>query len=191
MKKKEINDFKADLKSIYKLEFNVRYTKYYNIAYMCSEKEMNVLEEKLKIFYNDTYSRYFMYEPRFTLRIIFFKNKNQFVKVMGFNTYGVYYPESPDYYTNTEKISTEGKKTSENMHVKLRLEMERIVINKPIVLENARFISRSVVDHKFDYFKPNKSLFYFLLWPLSKLFWNDDRVRLCGRHKLDIDVFRA
>ncbi|HRG46348.1 MAG TPA: hypothetical protein PLX69_05040 [Leptospiraceae bacterium] len=103
IKKKETSDFKADLKSLYKLEFKVRYTKYYNIAYMCTEKEMDVIEEKLKIFYNDTYSRYFIYEPRFTLRIIFFKNKSQFIKQMGYTTYGVYYPESPDYYTNTER----------------------------------------------------------------------------------------
>lgn len=41
-----------------------------------------------------------------------------------------------NYYTNTEKVTTIGKKTSENMHVKLRLEMEKIIINKPIVLEN-------------------------------------------------------
>ena len=103
IKKKEMSDFKADLKSLYKLEFKVRYTKYYNIAYMCTEKEMDVVEDKLKIFYNDTYSRYFIYEPRFTLRIIFFKNKSQFIKQMGYTTYGVYYPESPDYYTNTER----------------------------------------------------------------------------------------
>lgn len=50
IKKKETSDFKADLKSLYKLEFKVRYTKYYNIAYMCTEKEMDVIEEKLKIF---------------------------------------------------------------------------------------------------------------------------------------------
>ena len=41
-----------------------------------------------------------------------------------------------NYYTNTVKVSTVGKKTSESMHVKLRLEMEKILINKPIVLEN-------------------------------------------------------
>jgi peptidoglycan-associated lipoprotein len=41
-----------------------------------------------------------------------------------------------NYYTNTEKVSTIDKKVSENMHVKLKLEMEKIVINKPIVLEN-------------------------------------------------------
>jgi outer membrane protein OmpA-like peptidoglycan-associated protein/tetratricopeptide (TPR) repeat protein len=40
------------------------------------------------------------------------------------------------YFTNTEKVSTVGKKQSESMFVKLRLELERIVVNKPIVLEN-------------------------------------------------------
>jgi outer membrane protein OmpA-like peptidoglycan-associated protein/tetratricopeptide (TPR) repeat protein len=40
------------------------------------------------------------------------------------------------YFTNTEDVSTKGKKQSEDMFVKLKLELERIVINKPIVLEN-------------------------------------------------------
>jgi peptidoglycan-associated lipoprotein len=40
------------------------------------------------------------------------------------------------YFTNTETVSTVGKKQSENMFVKLKLELERIIVNKPIVLEN-------------------------------------------------------
>jgi outer membrane protein OmpA-like peptidoglycan-associated protein len=40
------------------------------------------------------------------------------------------------YFTNTETVSTVGKKQSESMYVKLKLELERIVVDKPIVLEN-------------------------------------------------------
>lgn len=40
------------------------------------------------------------------------------------------------FFTNTEIVSTVGKVRSENMFVKLKLELEKIVINKPIVLEN-------------------------------------------------------
>ncbi len=40
------------------------------------------------------------------------------------------------YFTNTEPVSTVGKTQSENMYVKLKLEMEQIIVNKPIVLEN-------------------------------------------------------
>ncbi len=40
------------------------------------------------------------------------------------------------YFTNTEPVSTVGKVQSENMYVKLKLEMEQIIVNKPIVLEN-------------------------------------------------------
>ena len=40
------------------------------------------------------------------------------------------------YFTNTEIVSTKGKKQSENMYVKLKMELERIIVNKPIVLEN-------------------------------------------------------
>lgn len=40
------------------------------------------------------------------------------------------------YFTNTEPVSTVGKNRSESMYVKLKLEMEQIIVNKPIVLEN-------------------------------------------------------
>lgn len=41
-----------------------------------------------------------------------------------------------NFYTQTEKVSTVGKKVSENMHVTLKLELEQIIVDKPIVLEN-------------------------------------------------------
>ena len=40
------------------------------------------------------------------------------------------------YFTNTELVSTLGKKQSESMYVKLKMELEHIIVNKPIVLEN-------------------------------------------------------
>jgi outer membrane protein OmpA-like peptidoglycan-associated protein len=40
------------------------------------------------------------------------------------------------YFTNTEDVTTVGKNQSEDMYVKLKLELEEIVVNKPIVLEN-------------------------------------------------------
>ncbi|MFM7216976.1 MAG: OmpA family protein [Bacteroidota bacterium] len=40
------------------------------------------------------------------------------------------------YFTNTEKVTTVGKSRSEEMYVKLKLELEEIIVNKPIVLEN-------------------------------------------------------
>lgn len=40
------------------------------------------------------------------------------------------------YFSKTEDISTIGKKQSEDMIVKLKIEMEKIELNKPIVLKN-------------------------------------------------------
>jgi peptidoglycan-associated lipoprotein len=40
------------------------------------------------------------------------------------------------YFTNSEEVSTVGKVQSEDMVVKLKLELEEIIVNKPIVLEN-------------------------------------------------------
>ncbi|MCX6291104.1 MAG: OmpA family protein [Bacteroidetes bacterium] len=41
-----------------------------------------------------------------------------------------------NYFTNTERVTTKNKIRSENMYVKLKLEMERIIVNKAIALEN-------------------------------------------------------
>ncbi|MCX6276337.1 MAG: OmpA family protein [Bacteroidetes bacterium] len=41
-----------------------------------------------------------------------------------------------NFFTNTESLTTMGKTVSEDMEVTLKLEMEQIIINKPIVLEN-------------------------------------------------------
>lgn len=40
------------------------------------------------------------------------------------------------YFSDTAPVSTMGKTVSENMHVMLKLELEQIIIDKPIVLEN-------------------------------------------------------
>jgi len=40
------------------------------------------------------------------------------------------------YFSDTAPVSTMGKLVSENMHVTLKLELEQIIIDKPIVLEN-------------------------------------------------------
>lgn len=102
-KKEELKIYKDDLKSLYKLEFNTHYTKHYNIAHRCNSNQVSKMDSYLKVFFDDIYSRYFIYEPRFTLRIIFFKTKAEFIKVMGYNTYGVYFPESDEFYTATER----------------------------------------------------------------------------------------
>ncbi|MFM8433388.1 MAG: OmpA family protein [Bacteroidota bacterium] len=40
------------------------------------------------------------------------------------------------YFTNSEDVTTVGRDQSEDLFVKLKLELEEIVVNKPIVLEN-------------------------------------------------------
>ena len=41
-----------------------------------------------------------------------------------------------EYYTNTQDTTTKGLKVSTDMHIKLIIEMERIIVNRPEVLEN-------------------------------------------------------
>jgi peptidoglycan-associated lipoprotein len=60
----------------------------------------------------------------------------QFLFILDQNSDYSVYGSKDGYYTNTEKATTKGKNRSENMYVKLKLELEQIIINKPIVLEN-------------------------------------------------------
>jgi outer membrane protein OmpA-like peptidoglycan-associated protein len=40
------------------------------------------------------------------------------------------------YYSQSREVSTVGKKVSEDMNIDMKMEMERIIINKPIAIEN-------------------------------------------------------
>jgi outer membrane protein OmpA-like peptidoglycan-associated protein/tetratricopeptide (TPR) repeat protein len=44
--------------------------------------------------------------------------------------------QKDNYFTNVEPVSTKGKTASEDMFVTLKIELEQMIINKPIVLEN-------------------------------------------------------
>lgn len=89
-KKKELKQFKSDLESVYPVTFKYRHTKYFNIAYRCSDKDADRIERNLKIFFRDVYPMYYIYEPKFTMRIVYFKSKKEFIKHTDYDSYGFY-----------------------------------------------------------------------------------------------------
>ena len=104
IKENEIEKFKNLNSEFYKkVKFNYTYLKYFNIAYACSSSDFNLLFNKMRIFFYDTYPKYFNQEPRFTVRVVLFKNKLEFEREMeAGGSYGFYFPEEK-HWTPTAK----------------------------------------------------------------------------------------
>ena len=92
LKRIELREFKDQLKKQYKIPFKFRHTKYFNIAYRCSEYKMNRLQNYLLAFFKDIYPRFFKYEPLHVVKIIYFKNWATFKRYSGSLAYGYFYP---------------------------------------------------------------------------------------------------
>ncbi|HNH09063.1 MAG TPA: hypothetical protein PLJ29_05500 [Leptospiraceae bacterium] len=90
LKKEELKKFKSELEAVYRVPFKYRYTKYFNIAYRCSDSDADRIERNLKIFFRDVYPKYYIYEPKFTMRIVYFGTKKEFIKHTNYDSYGYY-----------------------------------------------------------------------------------------------------
>ncbi|MCP4138137.1 MAG: hypothetical protein GY754_44655 [bacterium] len=102
LKKKELAEFKEDLKDQYGLTFKTRNTKYFNIAYRCSNQGMNHRQNYLTRFFEQVYPRYFRYEPKHPFRVVYFKSKITFRQHTGSPAYGYFNSGShtlTTYYT--------------------------------------------------------------------------------------------
>jgi hypothetical protein len=101
LKKKsdELQSFSKTLESKYGLTFKTRSSKYFNIAYRISEQEMNHLQTYLLYFFRHVYPRYFIYEPRQPMRVVYFETKELYVTKTGCDAYGFYQPDSKTLYT--------------------------------------------------------------------------------------------
>jgi hypothetical protein len=89
-KKAECAALHEKLQEVYFMDFKVRSTKYFNIAYRCPEKKIKELEEYCVKFYEQVYARYFIYEPPGAFQIVYFENREKFENMTGSNAYGFY-----------------------------------------------------------------------------------------------------
>jgi hypothetical protein len=90
LKKRELDELKKHLYEKYKITFKTRSTKYFNIAYRCSESRMNHLQHYLVKFFNQVYPRYFIYEPTHAINMVYFAGKNEFRRYTRSGAYGYY-----------------------------------------------------------------------------------------------------
>lgn len=114
-KQAELLNFKETLKTDLKLDFKIKsYNKYFNIAYRCTEAQVQALEYVSSIFFRDTYAKYFLYEPQNPFQIVYFATKAEFQQYTKSDAYGFYRPSEKTLYTYTG--SGEGTLWHELMH---------------------------------------------------------------------------
>lgn len=114
-KQAELLNFKEMLKTYLKLDFKTKsYNKYFNIAYRCTEAQVQALEYVSSIFFRDTYAKYFLYEPQNPFQIVYFATKAEFQQYTKSDAYGFYRPSEKTLYTYTG--SGEGTLWHELMH---------------------------------------------------------------------------
>lgn len=100
VKKKELDRWNKDISEEFGLTFKTKYAhKYFNIAYRCSEEELNFLMYTVKIFFEPTYPKYFKYEPPYPFKIVYFSNKQEYSRYTGSEAYGYYLPKTKTLYT--------------------------------------------------------------------------------------------
>ena len=114
-KKEELYNLKEVLKTDLGIDFKTKtYNKYFNIAYRCTDAQANALEYVSSVFFRDTYSKYFLYEPPHPFSIVYFATKEEFEKHTKTTAYGFYRPSEKTLYTYTG--SGEGTLWHELMH---------------------------------------------------------------------------
>ncbi|GMT49698.1 MAG: hypothetical protein IEMM0008_1237 [bacterium] len=99
IKSKELSILRKNLKKKYHLKFKIRHSKYFNIAYTCSDKQMNHLQHYLEQFFSQIYPKYFIYEPTAPWNVVYFNTKRQFVQKARSNAYGYYSSSDKTFYT--------------------------------------------------------------------------------------------
>lgn len=100
VKKQELDAWNKEVSEEFGLTFKTKYThKYFNIAYRCSEEQMNFLIYTLKMFFSPTYPKYFKYEPNYPFKIVYFSNKKEYSRYTGSEAYGYYLPKTKTLYT--------------------------------------------------------------------------------------------
>src|SRR5688572_22776387 len=74
-KEAELVEMKKEVALQFTGTFRYRLTKYFNIACICGEAELNSIEQYLTVFFNTIYPRYFRLEPMRPWRIVYFQNR--------------------------------------------------------------------------------------------------------------------
>lgn len=100
IKAKEIEVWQEKLKQEFDTDFKIKqHSKYFNIAYRCTEAQVQHLAYVLEVFFESVYTRFFKYEPENPFHIVYFANKPEYREYTEHNSYGFYMPSNKTFYT--------------------------------------------------------------------------------------------
>ena len=100
LKSKELQKWELELTKTYNKKFAFKHAnKYFNVAYQCSDAQINQLIYFATIFFKDTYPLYFSDEPKNPFQIVYFADKSEFVKSTASESYGFYQPRTKTLFT--------------------------------------------------------------------------------------------
>ncbi len=115
VKEDELKNWGKILEAKYEKKFvQKHYSKYFNLAYRCTEAEANSLEYITNVFFKYVYPLYFRYEPEHPFQIVYFANKPEFTEHTSSDAYGFYQPSTKTLFTYAH--SGEGTLWHELMH---------------------------------------------------------------------------
>lgn len=115
IKQQELTDWQKSLQTTYQIPFKTKYfSKYFDIAYRCTDAQASALEWVTNVFFQDIYARHFRYEPLHPFKIVYFVDKTEFTKYTKSTAYGFYQPATKTLFTYTN--SGEGTLWHELMH---------------------------------------------------------------------------
>jgi hypothetical protein len=100
IKQEELDTWQTALEKQYNQKFKTKhFSKYFDIAYRCTDAEASKLEYITNVFFKGIYTRFFKYEPEFPFKIVYFAHKAEFTQYTGSEAYGFYQPRSRTLFT--------------------------------------------------------------------------------------------
>ncbi len=101
-KEKELKTWQTALEQKYTLNFKMKhFSKYFDLAYRCTDGQASALEWVTNVFFQAIYVRHFKYEPTHPFKIVYFKDKQEFTTYTKSTAYGFYQPATKTLFTYT------------------------------------------------------------------------------------------
>lgn len=88
-----------NLRILFKEEFAVLTSKYINMAHRCGGRDMEALLQSAGIFLREIYPKYFTGKMKSPVNVVYFRDREEFVRHTGTEYYGFFGPGSSTFYT--------------------------------------------------------------------------------------------
>ena len=99
IKTNEGESLRSSLRILLEKDFKIKTTRYFNIAYRCSDVKINELARGLLFFHEKIYSKYFSHHLQRPVSVVYFRNKHEYTRHLGDGTCAYYFPETHTLFT--------------------------------------------------------------------------------------------